>query len=38
MSERSAMEEIEKGGGTQFDPVVVEAFMRCVQRRLVASR
>jgi diguanylate cyclase (GGDEF)-like protein/putative nucleotidyltransferase with HDIG domain len=27
-----AREELEKGSGTQFDPIVVEAFVRCVMR------
>jgi putative nucleotidyltransferase with HDIG domain len=32
LSEQTAMEELKKGSGTQFDPLVVEAFLRLLEK------
>jgi diguanylate cyclase (GGDEF)-like protein/putative nucleotidyltransferase with HDIG domain len=32
MGHRLAREELENGSGTQFDPIVVAAFLRCLER------
>ena len=29
---QAARAELENGAGTQFDPLVVEAFLRCLER------
>src|SRR6185436_648168 len=37
LSNEQALEEIRKGAGSQFDPKVVEAFMRTLQKHGVTS-
>lgn len=38
MDEGAAVAELKAGAGTQFDPAVVEAFLRMLQRRIRAER
>lgn len=38
MSSRAAIEEIRRGSGVQFDPVVVSAFLRAMQQEELAYR
>ncbi len=38
LSDVVAVKEIESGTGTQFDPVVVQAFLRAYQRGLISMR